>query len=124
MADVQAAGALGWTRPRLGALGWTLLLAPPIYVASSYLAIAIALIMAPAAYHRQRGSQQVTSTFIRLASRLLLASMVPLAVSICIDFYLVALVIYPGGLVPVLAAALFVTIIILWFILPRIVRDR
>ena len=37
-------------------------------VAIVLLAIAIALIMAPAAYHRQKGAQEVTSTFIRLAS--------------------------------------------------------
>ncbi|MDB6110702.1 MAG: hypothetical protein JWR69_2452 [Pedosphaera sp.] len=84
------------------------------------LAIAIALIMTPAAYHRQTGPQEVTSGFIRLASRLLLASMAPLAVSICIDFYLVGHVIYDGFLVPLLAALLFATIITLWFVLPRV----
>ncbi len=43
-------------------------------VAIALLAIAVALIMAPAAYHRQRGPQEVTSTFIHLATRLLLAA--------------------------------------------------
>lgn len=86
------------------------------------LALAIALIMAPAAYHRQSGPQEVTSTFVRLASRLLLASMVPLAISICIDFYLVGHIIYPGAIMFVLAAALFVTIAVLWFVLPRAIR--
>ena len=92
-------------------------------LAMTLLAIAIALIMAPAAYHRQSGPEEVTSTFIRLASRLLLASMVPLALAICIDFYLVAHVIESGALVPVLAVALFATIVILWFVLPRAIRD-
>jgi hypothetical protein len=92
-------------------------------LAIALLAIAIALIMAPAADHRQTGPQEVTSTFIRQASCLLLASMVPLAIGICIDFYLVGHVIYPGALISVLAAALFATIIILWFVLPRAMRD-
>ena len=92
-------------------------------LAMTLLAIAIALIMAPAAYHRQRGPQEVTSTFIRVASRLLLASMVPLAMAICIDFYLVAHVIESGALVPVLAMGLFAIIVILWFVLPRAIRD-
>jgi uncharacterized protein DUF6328 len=92
-------------------------------LAIALLAVAIALIMTPAAYHRQTSAQQVTSAFIRLASRLLLASMVPLALGICIDFYLVGHVIYPGPVVPVLAAALFATIVFLWFVLPRAVRD-
>jgi len=83
------------------------------------LAIAITLIMAPAAYHRQTDPREVTSTFVRVASRFLLASMVPLAIGICIDFYLVGRVIYPGPVMPVLAAALFVTIVLVWFVFPR-----
>jgi hypothetical protein len=46
----------------------------------------LAITVSPAAYHRQRGPQEVTSTFIHLATRLLLWSMVPLALSICIEF--------------------------------------
>ncbi|HKQ40763.1 MAG TPA: DUF6328 family protein [Verrucomicrobiae bacterium] len=91
-------------------------------IAIGLLAIAIALIMAPAAYHRQRGPREVTTTFVTFASRLLLASMAPLAVSICIDFYLVGHIIYPGPVVPVLAAALFTSIMVLWFVLPRLMR--
>ncbi|HTD85488.1 MAG TPA: DUF6328 family protein [Candidatus Binatia bacterium] len=92
-------------------------------VAVALIACAIALIMAPAAYHRQRGPQQVTGRFIRLASNLLLASMVPLAVGICIEFYLVGHVIYPGPLIRVAAGTLFALIVILWFVVPRIRRD-
>lgn len=90
------------------------------FAAITLLAIAIALIMTPAAYHRQTGTREVTSAFIRLASRLLVISMVPLALSICIDFYLVGYVIYDSIIVPLLAAILFAGIITLWFILPRI----
>lgn len=88
--------------------------------AITLLAIAIALIMTPAAYHRQTGTQEVTRAFIRLASRLLVISMLPLALSICIDFYLVGHVIFDSILVPILAALLFTGIITLWFILPRV----
>jgi hypothetical protein len=35
-------------------------------------AVAVALIMTPAAYHRQTGPQEVSETFIRLSSRVLL----------------------------------------------------
>ena len=49
--------------------------------------------------------------------------MAPLAIGICIDFYLVGRVIYPGAVVPVITAALFLTIVILWFVLPRVVRN-
>src|SRR5213075_213430 len=42
-------------------------------VAILLLAVAIACIMAPAAYHRQTGPLQVSRTFIEIATRLLLA---------------------------------------------------
>jgi Family of unknown function (DUF6328) len=82
-------------------------------------AVAIALIMTPAAYHRQTGPRQVSETFIRLSTRLLLWSMGPLAVSMCVDLYLVGRVILDGVGVPLLAAALFAVFITLWFLLPR-----
>jgi len=87
-------------------------------VAIALLAIAVALIMAPAAYHRQRGPQEVTSTFIHLATRLLLWSMVPLALSI--EFYLVGRVIEDGAIVPLGAAFLFAVFVGLWFVLPHV----
>jgi Family of unknown function (DUF6328) len=89
-------------------------------VAIALLAIAVALIMAPAAYHRQRGPQEVTRTFIHLATRLLLWSMVPLALSICIEFYLVGRVIEDGAIVPLGAGFLFAVFVGLWFVLPHV----
>ena len=93
-------------------------------VAIALLAIAVALIMAPAAYHRQRGPQEVTSTFIHLATRLFLWSMVPLALSICIEFYLVGRVIEGGAIVPLGAAFLFAVFVGLWFVLPRLRNSK
>ena len=93
-------------------------------LAIALLAIAVALIMAPAAYHRQRGPEEVTSTFIRLASRLLLWSMAPLALSICIEFYLVGRVIDGSPIVPLGAAFLFAVFVGLWFVLPRVRRSK
>jgi hypothetical protein len=83
-------------------------------------AVAIALIMTPAAYHRQTGPQEVTKGFIRLSTRLVLWSMLPLCVSICMDFYLIAKIIIGGVLAPLLAAGLFTVFVILWFVLPRL----
>src|SRR4051812_38445673 len=50
--------------------------------AIALVAMAVAIIMTPAALHRQKGPYQVTDTFVRVSSRLLLWSMVPLALSI------------------------------------------
>ena len=82
-------------------------------------AVAIALIMAPAAYHRQAGARQVSETFVELSTRLLLWSMLPLAISICVDFYLISRMILGSIYAPLLAAGLFVVFLSLWFVLPR-----
>src|SRR5207244_6072194 len=48
-------------------------------VAITLVAIAVALVMTPAAYHRHRGARVVTDTFVHVSSVLLVASMIPLA---------------------------------------------
>jgi hypothetical protein len=59
-------------------------------VSLSVIALSIALVMTPAAYHRQTERETISRGFVRLASRLLLWSMVPLLVGMCLDFYLIA----------------------------------
>lgn len=86
-------------------------------------AIAVALVMAPAALHRISQPQAVSERFIWLASNLLLASMFPLALGLCLDIYIVSSIIVgrdaPGVLI---AAALLALFFFLWILLPR--RER
>jgi hypothetical protein len=82
--------------------------------------IAIALVMTPAAYHRQTGTSRVTQSFIKLATRLLLWGMWPLMVGLCIDFFLIAKIILDGLLAASLTIVLGRLFISLWFILPRL----
>ena len=89
-------------------------------LAIALVAVAVALIMTPAAYHRQTGPREVSETFIDLSSRVLLWSMLPLAVSLCVDFYLVGRVILDSVWVALLALALFAVFLTLWFVLPRV----
>jgi len=91
-------------------------------LAVALVAIAIALIMTPAAYHRQAEPEHASERFIRVSTRLLLASMPPLAVAICLDFYLVARLVLHDALVAWLAAGLFAVFVALWFVLPIIGR--
>jgi hypothetical protein len=58
--------------------------------ASALVAIAVALVMTPAAYHRLALQNAVSQPFIDLSSRLLLCSMFPLLLGTCLDFYLIA----------------------------------
>jgi hypothetical protein len=88
-------------------------------VAIALTAIAVALIMTPAALHRGMGSRVVSDLFVRLSSRLLLFSMLPLALSVCVEFYLIARVIVGERFVTLFAIALFVIFLGLWFALPR-----
>jgi hypothetical protein len=82
-------------------------------------AIAVGLVMTPAAYHRQTGPRRVTAKFVRLSSQLLVGSMLPLALGICLDVYVVAGVIVSRWLAGVLFAALFFFFLFLWFGWPR-----
>jgi len=82
-------------------------------------AIAIALVMAPAAYHRQTGPRQVSKAFVEVSTRLLLWSMLPLAASICVESYLVGRVILGSPYAALPAVVVFFVFLGLWFVLPR-----
>jgi hypothetical protein len=87
--------------------------------ATALVVIAIILIMAPAAYHRQVGTHEVTETFLRLSTRLLLLGMMPLAIALCLEFYLVSQIIADGWLSRIAATAVFAFVVVAWFVLPR-----
>lgn len=90
-------------------------------IAIALVALAVAIIMTPAAAHRQMCAGSMTRAFIVTSTRLLLWSMCPLALGICLDFYLVARLILGGGaLVPILATGLLVVFVVLWFLMPRV----
>jgi hypothetical protein len=85
--------------------------------------IAIVLVMAPAALHRQTEPRAVSGRFITISSRLLMASMAPLAIGICLDVYVVSRVIVGTRAVAgIVAASLLVVCIVFWWLLPRAVH--
>jgi hypothetical protein len=87
--------------------------------------IAIALVMAPAALHRQTEPMAVSRRFMAISSRLLMASMAPLAIGICLDVYVVArLIIGARGVAAVIAVALLAVFVGFWLLLPRMARRR
>lgn len=87
--------------------------------------VSIALIMAPAALHRQTRQQQASERFISIASNLLLASMLPLVLGVCVEVYLVSVVIAKQEAVGlVLAVVLAAVFALLWIVLPRRERAR
>jgi hypothetical protein len=89
-------------------------------LALGMVAVSIALLMTPAAYHRQTSPLQATEKFITLASRLLLGAMAPLIVGIGLEFYIIARVILANPLTSAgLASALVCVFSGLWFVFPR-----
>jgi hypothetical protein len=87
--------------------------------------IAIVLVMAPAPLHRQTEPWAVSRRFITISSRLLVASLAPLAVGICLDVYLVARVIVGSReIAGIVAVSLLGVFIVFWLLLPRAIRRR
>ncbi len=93
-------------------------------LAIALVVMAIALVMSPAAYHRQTNPKEVTEAFIRISTSLLLWSMWPLAVSICLEVYLIGRITLHKPAVAVLPAVLFGLFFGLWFALPRLHKSR
>ena len=85
--------------------------------------VAVALIMAPAALHRQTQLTEVSERFVWVASHLLLASMFPLVLGLCLEVYVVSVVVAKSEpLAIALAALLALVFALLWVLLPR--RER
>jgi hypothetical protein len=87
--------------------------------ATMLVALATAMLITPAAYHRIAEPESVSRAFVVLSSRLLSWSLVPLALAISADFYLVASLVTANTAVSiVLTAAVLVVFCGLWFVLP------
>jgi hypothetical protein len=87
--------------------------------------IAIVLVMTPAALHRQIEPMAVSRRFITISSRLLLASMAPLAVGICLEIYIVARVTLGTNIgAAIMATASLAVFSVFWLILPRLARRQ
>ena len=95
------------------------------FLAILMIAVAIALIMTPAAYHRMVEPGGVSSFFVRLASRLIALAMVPLMVALCVEVYILATVVFSDHFTSVaLGLSLFAVFAGLWLVLPAVMIAR
>ena len=69
------------------------------------MALSVILLMTPAAYHRIVEEGENTEHFHRLASRLLIAAMIPLALGICGDLFVVVRKVTGSATVALISAA-------------------
>ena len=84
-----------------------------------FVTIAIALVMTPAAYHRQVDPRGASVAFLKLASRLVSGAMLPLAAGLAIDVDLVARVITGRSVLGALiGGGVFAMYVLLWFAFP------
>jgi hypothetical protein len=85
--------------------------------------LSIILLMTPAALHRQAESRAASDRFLRTASRLLVAAMVPLALAICIDSYLVMRIVWQTAAVATAISVLLLLLFVaFWWLFPRMYR--
>jgi amino acid permease len=79
-------------------------------------ALAIIFLMTPAAYHRIVERGEITEHFHRFASRMLIASLIPLALGLCGDVYVVVEKVTESQLISVVSAIVILAIFWeLWF---------
>jgi hypothetical protein len=82
-------------------------------------ALSAALVMTPAAFHREVEPHGVSERLLRISTWLLLASMACLALGIAADFFIIAYLVLENRVMPGLAAALLlVMLVLLWFVFP------
>jgi Family of unknown function (DUF6328) len=83
------------------------------------------LLMTPAAYHRIGEKGNMTERFLRLCGTLLVCAMLPLALGITLDFYVVVSKVTHAPLLSAsLSAAAFLVFIACWFAFPYYGRKR
>jgi hypothetical protein len=89
------------------------------FLALFLVALSAALVMAPAAIHRQSQLREVSERFIWLSSLLLRNSMFPLAIGLTLDVYLIGRVVFGTPVLGLACAAiLFGALVVLWLVLP------
>ena len=84
-------------------------------------ALVIGLLMTPAAYHRLCERTSISSYFATMSSRLIATAMVPLALAIAIEVYIVGEMIFPdlsSTYTSGFALAVFLVLSALWIAFP------
>ena len=92
-------------------------------VALIMVALAVALVMGPVAYHRQVHPKSVSMAHLRASSWMLTLAMLPLMIAIIIDLYLVTRVVMDSpAAARGIAGAVATVYVALWVIYPRVKR--
>ena len=91
--------------------------------ALSCVALAIVLLIAPAAIHRIAFDGDDDERFLRIASRILTLALVPLSLGISTELYVAATRLLPGTAAPSWTAAIALCLLLsLWYVVPLVLR--
>ncbi|MCY1054226.1 DUF6328 family protein [Nannocystis sp. SCPEA4] len=94
-------------------------------VAFVLLAVGLALVVTPAAYHRQAAPHGIPAEFTRLATVFSILGLVPLMLAVSIDLYIITSLISKSVAVSaVLSGSLLALFVGLWLVYPQIVARR
>ncbi|MDB5487294.1 MAG: hypothetical protein JWQ58_1009 [Reyranella sp.] len=95
-----------------------------VHLAAFFLStLAMGLVMAPAAYHRQRERGRVTRRFVDLASNLLTFALAPLMLGLALDTYILVGMVVADRTAALAGAVVVIAVLgLLWFVMPRMVR--
>jgi hypothetical protein len=91
-------------------------------VALAVVALAVILLMTPAAIHRVALGGLDTEGFLRTGSRLVIGATLPLATGIAIDLYVAVSAAIGEQWGVVLACAVFALLLVLWYVIPYSIR--
>lgn len=94
------------------------------FAAVIMIAIAVCLIMTPAAWHRHVEEEVMTRKFLRLSSRLIKYAMLFLSIGMCIDIFIIGEVIFDSKIPLITTLILFSIFIYGWFIFPSIQKKK
>ena len=87
------------------------------------IALAVGLVMTPAAYHRQVERGCVSRRFVDMSSTLLMLAMLPLIAGVCLDTYLISrLILKDQGSAVIVAAGTALLLAGLWYGVPAFCR--
>lgn len=93
------------------------------WLALAFTAIATMLTMAPAAFHRQAEPSLVSERFVHHSNCWLSISLAPLMLGICIDFFIIGVVITKNSTLSLVASGtLLAGYIFFWYVFPWLSR--
>jgi hypothetical protein len=95
------------------------------FIATLCTAIAVLLVLTPAAYHRQAEPEQISTYLCRLGTLFLTLSLFPLALGSSLDLYVIGHLVVQSEVICVLTGLIgFMAFMTMWFVYPQLARRK